>query len=258
MGIAMEYQTLKIRHQPAVQRIQICRPEANNSINNQLTQELLSALRAAEAEETVKVVILEGQPDVFCTGMDFQEVADGKQVDPKMSSHGYYNILKQMSQSSKVILSVVRGKVQAGGVGLVAASDLVIADETVTFVLSELLFGLLPACVLPFLIRRVGFQKAYRLALTTQTISASQAYNWGLVDEYNNDTNKLLSQYIRRLKFLPSSGVKELKDYINQLWIIQAETQDLAVNKIYSLVTNTTVQEKIKRFKTEGIFPWQT
>ena len=81
MGIAMDYQTLKINHQHSVQRIQIYRPEANNSINSQLTQELLSALQAAEAEETVKVVILEGLPDVFCTGMDFQEVADEKQVD---------------------------------------------------------------------------------------------------------------------------------------------------------------------------------
>jgi polyketide biosynthesis enoyl-CoA hydratase PksH len=146
----MNYQTLKINYQRVVQRIQIYRPKANNSINSQLIQELLSALQAAEADETVKVIILEGLPDVFCTGMDFQEVVDGKDVDPKASSHDYYNILKQMSQSSKVIVSLVRGKVQAGGVGLVAVSDLVIADETVTFVLSELLFGLLPACVLPF------------------------------------------------------------------------------------------------------------
>nr|AFV96141.1 enoyl-CoA hydratase/isomerase [Cylindrospermum licheniforme UTEX B 2014]ARU81121.1 CylG [Cylindrospermum licheniforme UTEX B 2014] len=253
----MDYQTLKINHQSAVQRIQIYRPEANNSINSQLIQELLSALQAAEAEEAVKVVILEGLPDVFCTGMDFQEIADGKQVDPKMSSHGYYNILKQMSQCSIVIVSLVRGKVQAGGVGLVAASDIVIADETVTFVLSELLFGLLPACVLPFLIRRIGFQKAYRLALTTQEISASEAYNLGLIDEYGSNTNKLISQYVKRLKYLPSSGVRELKNYINQLWIIQAETQDLAVNKISSLLDDPTVQEKIKRFKNEGVFPWQ-
>ena len=258
MGITMDYQTLKINHQPAVKRIQIYRPEANNSINDQMTQELLSALQAAEAEEAVKVLILEGLPDVFCTGMDFQEVADEKQVAPKASSHSYYNILKQMSQSSKVILSLVRGQVKAGGVGLVAASDFVIADDTVTFVLSELLFGLLPACVLPFLIRRVGFQKAYRLALTTEVISVSEAYNWGLIDEYGSNTNKLISQYVRRLKCLPSSGVKDLKDYITQLWIIQAETQDLAINKLNSLVTNTTIQEKIKRFQTEGIFPWQT
>nr|AMB48451.1 enoyl-CoA hydratase [Nostoc sp. CAVN2] len=257
MGVTMNYQTLKIDYQSAVQRIQIHRPEANNSINSQLIQELLSALQAAEADETVKVVILEGLPDVFCTGMDFQEVADGTNIDPKASSHDYYNILKQMSQSSKVIVSLVRGKVQAGGVGLVAVSDIVIADETVTFVLSELLFGLLPACVLPFLIRRIGFQKAYRLALTTQEISASEAYTLGLVDEYGSNTNKLISQYVKRLKYLPSSGVRELKNYISQLWIIQSETQELAVNKISSLLGDPTVQEKIKRFNNEGVYPWQ-
>lgn len=258
MGIAMNYQTLKISYQNVVQRIQIYRPEANNSINSQLTIELLSALQAAEAEEVVKVIILEGLPDVFCTGMDFGEVATAQTVDPKGRYNAYYDILKQMSQSSKVILSVVRGQVQAGGVGLVAASDLVIADETATFVLSELLFGLLPACVLPFLIRRVGFQKAYRLALTTQAISASEAEKWGLVDECGSSTNQLISKYIRRLKYLPSSGVKDLKNYINQLWIIQSETQDLAVNEISRLITEPTIQEKIKRFQQEGLFPWQT
>ncbi|NER22528.1 MAG: enoyl-CoA hydratase/isomerase [Symploca sp. SIO1C2] len=254
----MYYQTLKINHQPAVQRIQIYRPEANNSINEQLTQELLSALQAVEAEETVKVVILEGLPDVFCTGMDFQAIANGELVDTKVSAYGYYNILKQMSQSSKVIISLVRGRVQAGGVGFVAASDLVIADETVTFVLSELLFGLLPACVLPFLIRRVGFQKAYRLSLTTQPISGSEAYNWGLVDEYGSNLDKLISQYIRRLRYLPSSGVKELKDYMNKLWIIQEETQNLAANKSAELLGDPTIQGKIKQFAKEGVYPWQS
>ena len=258
MGVVMEYQTLKIHHQPGVKRIQMYRPEANNTINSQMTSELLLALQAVEAESTVKVVVLEGLPNVFCTGMDFQEVVDGKQqIDVKANSHAYYNILKHMSQSSKVILSLVRGKVQAGGVGLVAASDFVIADETATFVLPELLFGLLPACVLPFLIRRIGFQKAYRLALTTQCISVTDAYNWGLVDEYSSNIDKLISQYVRRFKCLSLSGIKELKNYINQLWIIQEKTQDLAINKTVDLISDYTIQEKIKCFKEEGIFPWQ-
>ncbi|MGD1702705.1 enoyl-CoA hydratase/isomerase [Dapis sp. BLCC M229] len=260
MGIAMEYQTLKINYQSAVQRIQFYRPEANNSINYQLTQELLSAFQAAEQDEQIKVVVLEGLPDVFCTGLDFQGVSAGnmEEIDPKVGANDYYNILKQMSQSNKVIVSLVRGKVQAGGVGFVAASDLVLADETATFVLSELLFGLLPACVLPFLIRRVGFQKAYRLALTTQSISVTDAYNWGLVDEYSTDITKVLRQHIRRLQCLPSSGVKQLKDYVNQLWIIQQETQDLAVNTISKLLADPHIQAKVRLYVEEGVFPWQT
>ena len=251
MGIGMEYQTLKISHQHGVQRIQIYRPEANNSINSQMATELLLTLQAAEEEEKTKVLILEGLPDFFCTGMDFEELTRGRKegIDPKAEFNSYYNILKQMSQCNKVIVSLVHGKVQAGGVGLVAASDLVIAEPTATFVLSELLFGLLPACVLPFLIRRVGFQKAYRLALTTQPISVADAYNWGLVDEYSSDTSRLMSKYIRRLKCLPPSGVKELKEYIRGLWIIQEETQNFAVNKASSLIADPTVQKKINTFK---------
>ena len=254
----MDYQTLRISYLPAVQRIQIYRPDANNTINSQLTAELLIALQMAEEDESIKIIVLEGLPDVFCTGMDFQEIADNRVGDPKSSSDNYYNICKEMTQNSKVVVSLVRGKVQAGGVGFVAASDLVIADETATFVLSELLFSLLPACVLPFLIRRIGFHKAYRLALTTQEISVSQAREWGLVDECSPDAEKLLRQYFRRLKYLPPAGIKRLKTYSNKLWMMDAQTQELAVDTISGLVSDRQIQESIRRFVQEGVYPWQT
>jgi len=254
----MDYQTLKIKYQPAVKRIQLYRPEAQNTINSQLTEDLLSALQATEQEESIKIIVLEGLPDVFCTGMDFQEVAENQTDDPKESSENYYNICRYMTENSKVVISLVRGKVQAGGVGFVAASDLVIADETATFVLSELLFGLLPACVLPFLIRRVGFHKAYRLALTTQEISYAEAHQWGLVDEYSPDAEKNVRQYFRRLKYLPTEGIQRLKQYTQKLWIMDDETKDLAVNTISGLVSDRQIQETIRRYVQEGVFPWQT
>ncbi|RQH19837.1 hypothetical protein, partial [Okeania hirsuta] len=72
------------------------------------------------------------------------------------------------------------------------------------------------------------------------------------------DTNKLVNQYIRRLRYLPSSEVKELKDFMNKLWIIREETQDLAVNTARSLMLKPTFREKIKLFKQEGVYPWQS
>ena len=88
-------------------------------------------------------------------------------------------------------------------------------------------------------------------------MSVTAAYNWGLGDEYSRNIDKLISQYVRRFKCLPLSGIKELKNYINQLWIIQEETQDLAVNKTVDLISDYTIKERIKCFKEEGIFPWQ-
>jgi polyketide biosynthesis enoyl-CoA hydratase PksH len=254
----MEYETIKINDQQAIQRIQIYRPETNNTINIKLVQELTLALQTAEQDQEIKILVIEGLPDVFCTGMDLQEVIQKKeQVNFQPFYNNYYDILKQISQSNKIVISLVKGKVQAGGLGIVAASDVVISDDSATFVLSELLFGLLPACLLPFLIRRVGFQKAYRLALTTQTISVNDAFNWGLVDEYSSQPDRLLSQYLQRLKYLPLSGIKQLKNYMNKLWIIQQETQNLAVNTISELVTDSKIQENIKLYIEEGIFPWQ-
>src|SRR5439155_22787849 len=94
-----------------------------------------------------------------------------------------YDLLLQLETGSYITLSHVQGKANAGGIDIVAACDIVLADHAAQFSLSELLFGLFPACVLPFLIRRVGFQKAHYMTLMTQPISAQRAHTWGLVDE---------------------------------------------------------------------------
>lgn len=258
MGVAMECDTLRVRRQPHVLTVQIHRPEANNSINAQLTAELLNVLKAADLDEAVRVVVLEGLPDTFCTGLDFQEVAAGGDLHIEQEAGSYYDVLREMARSSKVMVSLVAGKVNAGGLGFVAASDLVIGGKNATFGLSELLFGLLPACVLPFLIRRVGFQKAQLLALTTQTISVTEAHRWGLVDEWGDDPEHVFRRYLPRLTRLSPIAVRRLKTYMTELWIIRDQTREFAVDTISGLLNDSRTQEKIRRFVAEGELPWQT
>ena len=109
------------------------------------------------------------------------------------------------------------GMANGGGVGFVAASDIVLADETAQFGLSELLFGLFPACVLPFLIRRIGFQKAHYLTLMTQPISAQQAQTWGLVDACAKRSDSLLRKHLLRLSRLSKASIRRYKKYIRDL-----------------------------------------
>jgi polyketide biosynthesis enoyl-CoA hydratase PksH len=258
MGVAMKSDTLRVRRQPHVLTVQIHRPEANNSINAQLTEELLKVLQAADLDEAVRVVVLEGLPDTFCTGLDFQEVATSGELLIAQGAASYYDVLREMTRSSKVMVSLVAGKVNAGGLGFVAASDLVIGGRNATFGLSELLFGLLPACVLPFLLRRVGFQKAQLLALMTQTISVAEAHRWGLVDEWGDDPEQLLRRFLPRLTRLSPIAVRRLKTYMAELWIIRDQTREFAVNTISGLLNDTRTQEKIRRFVAEGVAPWQT
>lgn len=249
---------IKVSQQRFVFTIQLYRPEANNSINGLLIKELMMVLTQIESNPEIKVVVLEGLPDVFCSGMDFKSVyhTESEEVigdDPNK----YYDLLKHLSLCSKIIVAKVQGKVNAGGIGLVAVSDIVIADQQATFGLSEALFGLLPACVLPFLIRRIGYQKAQWMALVSQGISANRAFQIGLVDEISDNVNETVRKNLLRLTRLETSTIMDLKDYMSKLWIINEQTQELAVNKISCLLNSEKVQSNIKNFVENEKFPWE-
>ena len=168
----MPYDTIDVAFHDATCRIRINRPEAGNTINARLVEELravVSVCERADAERPVTVCILEGLPEVFCAGGDFEAVRAGSDdADPEP----LYALWSRLSRGPFVAIAVVRGRANAGGVGMASACDIVLADRTASFALSELLFGLYPACVLPFLVRRIGLQKAHYLALMTRPISA--------------------------------------------------------------------------------------
>lgn len=251
------YDTIELKEQRGVLSIRFNRSEANNSINSILIKEILEVLIDAEQNRSIKVVVLEGNKEVFCTGMDFNAVGKGGSdalIDD--DPNGYYNMLKYISSCSKIVIAKVNGKVNAGGIGIVAACDVVIAGEQATFGLSEALFGLLPACVMPYLIKRIGVQKAQWMALMTQGINVKRAYEIGLVDEISNNTEDALRRSLLRLVRLETSTVLDLKDYMSKLWIISNQTQQLAVGKITSLMQSEKVQRNIKNFIENNKFPW--
>lgn len=249
------FHTLRIRRQPGVQFVQIYRPEAGNAINQPLVQELTMMLDAVEQEETINVVVLEGLPEIFCSGMDFQEYVAGEQKEEQRTAD-FFQFLRRLAESAKIIVAKVEGKVNAGGIGLVAVCDFVVADQGATFALSELLFGLLPAMVMPFLIQRVGLQKAKLLALTTQPISAAEAHRWGLVDECGADVNQLLRAYLQRWRRLTPQAIQRLKRYLHQLQPIDPATEEVAVNTIAEVMADPAIKAGIRRYVEEGIAPW--
>jgi polyketide biosynthesis enoyl-CoA hydratase PksH len=156
-----------------------------------------------------------------------------------------------------VSIAHVRGKVNAGGIGFVAACDMVLADETAQFSLSELLFGLYPACVLQFLVRRIGFQKAHSLTLSTQPISAKQAQECGLVDAVEASSEALLRRNLLRLRRLSKTAIRRYKSYMKDLSVSLAALQAPAVAANREMFADTANQQAIVRYVERGIFPWE-
>lgn len=139
----MSYSTLIVQPGPHCVTVTLHRPEAQNSIDDTLLAELLQALDAAEADPECRLVILTGENGVFCTGMDFAAVAReaAGHGGEAMRSARYMDVLRRLATIPRAVIARVDGRVTAGGVGLVAASDLVVATERSQFGLSEALWA---------------------------------------------------------------------------------------------------------------------
>ncbi len=252
-----KYETLKVSLQSGILTIQIDRPEANNSINGTLMEEFMKVLAISERDNTIKVLIIEGNKECFCTGMDFNTVqVEVPEATLRANANAYYTFLKSITLCSKIVVAKVDGKVNAGGIGIVAACDIVMASERATFGLSEALFGLLPACVMPFLIRRIGIQKAQWMTLMTQGISAKRAFEIGLVDEVSASVEEALMRVLHRLVRIETETTLLVKDYITKLWTINEETQHLAVETFTDVMQSKSVQNNISNFVNNGKLPW--
>ncbi|EGD47490.1 Enoyl-CoA hydratase/isomerase [Ruminiclostridium papyrosolvens DSM 2782] len=253
----MSYKTINVRFQDRMCFLQFYRPKANNTINDILIEECHQVL--ALCEESITVVILEGLPEVFCFGVDFEgihaQIASGKPSEQSPGS--LYDLWLKLATGPYITISHLRGKVNAGGLGFVAASDIVLADQTAQLSLSELLFGLFPACVLPFLIRRIGFQKANYLTLMTRPISVQQAFEMGLVDAYDFESEALLRKHLVCLRRLSKTAILRYKRYMNGLndLLIQSKSPAVAANQEF--FSDPCVLEGIFRFVEKGEFPWE-
>jgi len=253
----MNYQTIKVRFQDTICFIQIYRPEANNTINDLLIEECRHVMDLCE--ESATVVVLEGLPDVFCFGADFQgihdEMAGGGSGE--QGPEPLYDLWLKLATGPYVTISHVRGQVNAGGMGFVAASDIVLADSSAVFSLSELLFGLFPACVLPFLIRRIGFQKAHYLTLMTRPISTQEACSQGLVDAYEDHSEALVRKHLLRLRRLSKTGIARYKRYMRALQDTLLPSKPLALKANKEIFSDPEILDGIYRYMENGQFPWE-
>jgi len=258
MGILSEpYRTVQVRFDEDICFAQIHRPQANNAIDDTLIAELTQVL--ARCEDAAKIVVLEGLPEVFCSGADFQQIqarhASGaaQEQDPGP----LYDLWHQLAAGPYLTVAHVRGRANAGGIGFVAACDMVLSDDKATYSLSELLFGLMPACVMPFLIRRMGYAKANYLTLLTQPIAARQALEWGLVDAVEENSENLLRKHLLRLRRLNKQALVRYKRYALSLDDSLGAARPLALAANREVFADPENVEKIARYVSTGRFPWE-
>ncbi len=131
---------------------------------------------ATQLEERPGVVLLQGEPGHFCTGMELEE--SGQAADGMAA---FVRCLLALRLGPPAV-AWVDGAARGGGLGLAAACDVVVAGPGASFSLPEALWGLIPGAIAPLLAERLSPQKLRRLALTAESLDAQQAQELGLVD----------------------------------------------------------------------------
>ncbi len=170
------------------------------ALNRQTIARLGADLDAAAADPASHVIVLAGGEAEFCRGLDLGEAACVDGAKPALNE--FAACLRAIRLGEKPVIAVVRGAAAAGGIGLAAACDGVLAASDATFTLTELIFGLIPAIIFPYLSERLSPQKLRWMVLRGQTLSAPEALQFGLADHVcaPEDVPKLLRQWVRQLR----------------------------------------------------------
>jgi polyketide biosynthesis enoyl-CoA hydratase PksH len=247
---------LRVERQGPVCLIGFDRHDRRNAINDQLIREFAAALNGLDDDVTVLVV--DGGPEYFCFGADFDALAEHGADTAAHRPGELFDIWRRLASGPFVSIAHVRGKVNAGGIGFVAACDIVIADESAAFSLSEMLFGLLPACVYPYLARRVGAQRAHYMTLTAKTFDATTMCAWGLVDAVGGDTAGMLRSHLVACRRLSRKAIVRHKRYVDMLASAPGDVRSLAVAANFETFTDPENIRSVRRFVADGTFPWET
>jgi methylglutaconyl-CoA hydratase len=155
-------------------------PANRNALSRAMRVQLRDALARAQADDAVRVVVLDHTGRVFCSGMDLSEAAGGGAQEQGVRE--FPEILQTLWSSPKPVLAAVRGPARAGGVGLLAACDVVVAGSSATFGFSEVRLGIVPAVISAVVLPRMLPHVAHRLMLTGEVFDAATAAAGGLVD----------------------------------------------------------------------------
>jgi methylglutaconyl-CoA hydratase len=222
-----------------IHRVVLNRPERRNALSIELLDELCAAFESLAAVTTNRVVILTGAGPVFSSGLDLKQAADDSLVE--QSAACVEKSLHLMRQLPLIVVAAVRGGAFAGGAGLMAACDVVIAADTATIGFPEARRGLLPALISDVLKSRVREGDLRDLFLTGDAVSAERAREMGLVQRVV-PASELMDKALQTAKSIIAGGpetIRQTKLLLNESFPRPPHQADSAMSKLHLLARHS-------------------
>jgi methylglutaconyl-CoA hydratase len=180
------YEHLSVGRGNEVVTVSLARPDARNALNAGLIEELTRCMEELAGDDGVRVVVLTGEGDFFCAGADvgyMRDTANFSYEENMEDARELAAMFRAVEECPKPVVARVRGAAIGGGVGLVAASDVAVAEDGSIFAFSEVRLGIAPATIAPFVLRKIGPSHTRALFLTGERFDVQRAQAIGLVHE---------------------------------------------------------------------------
>lgn len=210
------FTTLALRREGPVLHVTLNRPEVRNAMSLTMVRELRAVLAQAEADGQTRVLVLRGAGGHFCAGGDIKDMAGARAKlaeNPNAlaeTNAAFGELCVAYAHTPLALVTVLRGTVMGGGFGLACVSDVSLARDNVSFRLPETSLGIVPAQIAPFLVERLGYAEAKRLAVTGAKVDAQEALTIRLVHEVHADEDSLDAALQRTLARILSCGPKAI------------------------------------------------
>jgi len=176
-----------------------------NALSEQLLRELHECLDAAEAAD-VRSIVLRHEGPAFCAGADLNERSDGPP-----DATPFVSVLERLMDTERPTIAAVDGAVRAGGIGLMAACDLVVVNTTTSFALTEVRIGVAAAIISVPILQRVPPGKIAAAMLTGEFFGAQEARAMGLVTHVSDDVDATVGELVDGIRAGAPRAVKATK-----------------------------------------------
>ena len=180
------YTTFKIERDGAVAHVILNRPQVKNAFDDVLIREMTEVLEAIAHDDAVRVMVLTGAGDAFSAGADLnwmKKVATYGFEENVEDALIFARMMESLYRLPKPTIARINGVCLGGGVGLVSACDVAVAVPEAKFALREILLGIAPSAISPYVLRKIGENHAHDYFLTGRTFDAARAREIGLVNE---------------------------------------------------------------------------
>jgi methylglutaconyl-CoA hydratase len=229
----MDYTTFTVTREGALARVTLDRSGVRNAFDETMIEELSRLFHLLAGDESVRVVVLSGAGPVFCAGADLnwmKRTADYTFEQNLEDARFFAGMVEKLYRLPQATVALVHGHCLGGGVGLASACDVVVASQDAVFALREVLLGIAPATISPYVLRKIGERWGRDYMLTGRKFDAARAHEIGLVNQVVDspeDLEAAAERWIGRFMRVGPKALAATKALINATaWARIEDVQD--------------------------------